>query len=106
MLTRRWVSRGGGEARFHRRFTVCFWAALSGNEGYQGERAKHRGGTFSMAKYPGAPPRPTLRRCPPHVPMKVVRTGGGCLVECLGCGKRGPARATSEAARAAFFEAG
>ena len=66
---------------------------------------KHRKGSFSMSKYPGAP-RSTVRRCPPHTPLKVVRTpGGGCLVECLGCGKRGPTRATSEAARAAFFEA-
>jgi hypothetical protein len=27
------------------------------------------------------------------------------MVECMSCGKRGPERATSEAARSAFFEA-
>jgi hypothetical protein len=56
-----------------------------------------------MNKYPGAP-RPTWRRCPPHTPLKLVRDPGGCLVECLGCGKRGPKRDSTEAARAAFYE--
>ena len=44
-----------------------------------------------MVKYPDAPPRPTMRRCPPHTPLKAVKTpGGGLVVECLGWGKRGP----------------
>ena len=58
-----------------------------------------------MGNYPGEP-RPTRRHCPPHNPLKGVRTpAGGCVVECMRCGKRGPERETSEAARAAFFEA-
>jgi hypothetical protein len=61
---------------------------------------------YLMVKYPDAPPRPTMRRCPPHTPLKAVKTpGGGLVVECLGCGKRGPERVTSEAARTAFFDA-
>ena len=58
-----------------------------------------------MNKYPGAP-RSTWRRCPPHTPLKLERiSGGGLVVECLGCGKRGPERETAEAARTAFYEA-
>ena len=59
-----------------------------------------------MANNPG-PSRPNTHRCPPHTPLTVSRTpgGGGRVAECLACGKRGPERATSEAARAAFFEA-
>jgi hypothetical protein len=48
-----------------------------------------------------------VRRCPPHTPLTVVRMPGGrCVAECLGCGKRGPERNNSEAARAAFYAAG
>jgi hypothetical protein len=57
-----------------------------------------------MNKYPGAP-RPTWQRCPPHTPLKLVRVSGGCVAECLRCGKRGPKRESPVAARAAFFEA-
>ena len=58
-----------------------------------------------MGKNPGLS-RPNTHRCPPHTPLTVTRTpGGGRVAECLACGKRGPERATSEAARAAFFEA-
>ncbi len=50
-------------------------------------------------------PRRAGRRCPSYTPLTVIRTPGGCVVECVGCGRRGPERATSEVARAAFFDA-
>ena len=53
-----------------------------------------------------APSRPSTHRCPPHTPLTVTRTPeGGRVAECLACDKRGPERATSEAARAAFYGA-
>jgi hypothetical protein len=42
--------------------------------------------------------------CPPHTPLRILTTAaGGRVAECLGCGLRGPERATPEAARDAIW---
>jgi hypothetical protein len=93
----RWVGPAGKEA--------FFAAALSGTHGGRTRKRSIAEVPSLMGKNPRLS-RPNMRRCPPHTPLTVDHApGGGCVVECLGCGKRGPERATSEAARAAFFEA-
>ena len=70
-----------------------------------GAQAKIAEVSFPMGKNP-ALSRPSTHRCPPHTPLTVSRApGGGRVAESLACGKRGPERATSEAAGTAFFAA-